>query len=397
MPLTDSQIAIIKATVPLLETGGEALTKHFYGIMLNEYPVVVSYFNKAHQASGDQPRALANAVLMYAKNIETLEKLGSLVNQIVNKHVSLNIKLEHYSIVGSCLLRAIREVLGEEVATDDVIAAWAAAYEQLSTILSNAEQNVYDTVAAAEGGWRGDRNFVVQKKVDESSEITSFYLYPQDGKAILPYEAGKYIGLHITVDGEEMRRNYSLSSSSNGNYYRISVKKEDGGKVSTYLHDTIKEGDVLQLYPPAGDFILALDESGAPRRPVVFICGGVGITPCYAMLEDLLNRSSTSQNIYFVHVTKNKSVQAFKRDIEALAEKYSNLHYYSHYTRREEGAHDYLSSEALSKMLPSDNMFDAYFLGPFGFMKSIKDILLANGVEQSNLHWEFFGPNKNLM
>jgi len=123
--LSPEHRAIVKATVPLLESGGEALTTHFYRIMLSEHPEVRPLFNQAHQASGDQPRALANGVLMYAKNIDRLEALGPLVGQIVQKHVSLQVLPEHYPVVGSCLLRAIREVLGAEVATDAVIEAWA--------------------------------------------------------------------------------------------------------------------------------------------------------------------------------------------------------------------------------------------------------------------------------
>jgi nitric oxide dioxygenase len=109
--LTPEQRAIVKSTVPLLESGGEALTTHFYQIMLTEYPEVRPFFNQAHQANGDQPRALANGVLMYARNIDRLEQLGALVTQIVQKHVSLQIVPGQYPIVGACLLRAIREVL----------------------------------------------------------------------------------------------------------------------------------------------------------------------------------------------------------------------------------------------------------------------------------------------
>ena len=110
--------AIIKATVPLLESGGEALTTHFYKMLMSEHPEVRPLFNQANQASGAQPRALANGVLMYARHIDQLEQLGGLVSQIINKHVALNILPEHYPIVGQCLLRSIREVLGAEIATD---------------------------------------------------------------------------------------------------------------------------------------------------------------------------------------------------------------------------------------------------------------------------------------
>jgi nitric oxide dioxygenase len=111
--LNADQTAIIKATVPLLETGGEALTTHFYKTMLGEYAQVRPLFNQAHQAHGTQPRALANAVLKYARHIDDLGGLGDLPAQIIQKHVSLQILPEHYPIVGTCLLRAIREVLGK--------------------------------------------------------------------------------------------------------------------------------------------------------------------------------------------------------------------------------------------------------------------------------------------
>ena len=171
--LTEQQRAIIKATVPLLETGGEDLTRHFYRIMLAEYPEVRPLFNQAHQASGEQPRALANAVLMYARHIDRLEALGPLVGQIVNKHVSLQVLPEHYPIVGTCLLRAIREVLGEEIATDAVLDAWGAAYGMLAGLLIGAEEAAYAANAAAPGGWRGARTFRVARRVVESEEILS--------------------------------------------------------------------------------------------------------------------------------------------------------------------------------------------------------------------------------
>ena len=210
--LTDRQRAIVQSTVPLLETGGEALITHFYQTMLGEYPEVRALFSMAHQQSGAQPRALAYSVLMYAKHIDRLEALGDLPAQIINKHVALQVQPEHYPIVGTCLLRAIREVLGAEIATDEVIDAWGAAYQQLADILIGAERQAYDRTAAAEGGWRGERAFVVEDKVAESAEITSFYLVPADGGPVIAHQPGQYIGLRLVVDGQEQRRNYSLSA-----------------------------------------------------------------------------------------------------------------------------------------------------------------------------------------
>ena len=152
--LSDAHRAIVKSTVPLLESGGEALTTHFYKMLMRDYPQVIPYFNKAHQGSGDQQRALANGVLMYARHIDQLEQLGGLVSTIVNKHVALQILPEHYPMVGDCLLRAIREVLGAEIATDQVIEAWGAAYGQLADILIDAEEGIYAAKETADGAGR---------------------------------------------------------------------------------------------------------------------------------------------------------------------------------------------------------------------------------------------------
>jgi len=82
--LSPEHKAIITATVPILEEGGEALTRHFYLSLFRDYPQVKPLFNQANQHDGHQQRALANAVLMYAKNIEKLENLGPLVGTIVS-------------------------------------------------------------------------------------------------------------------------------------------------------------------------------------------------------------------------------------------------------------------------------------------------------------------------
>ncbi len=183
--------AIITATVPILEQGGEALTRHFYLTLFHDHPQVKPLFNQANQQDGNQQRALANAVLMYAKNIERLEQLGPLVATIVNKHVSLQIQREHYPLVGASLLKAIREVLGADIATDAVIEAWAAAYGQLADILAGAEQQAYEDNVRAPGGWSGARAFKIASKRAESDEITSFVLEPVDGRAVVAHKPGQ--------------------------------------------------------------------------------------------------------------------------------------------------------------------------------------------------------------
>lgn len=386
--LSHEHRTLVKATVPLLETGGEALTQHFYRMMLREYPEVRPLFNQAHQASGDQPRALANGVLMYARHIDELEQLGPLVAKIVNKHVALQIQPEHYPIVGTCLLRAIREVLGEEIATQAVIDAWAAAYGQLADILIGAEESVYQSNAEQRGGWRGARRFRIARKAVESEEITSFYFQPLDGEALLDFQPGQYIGLSLNIDGEEVRRTYSLSDAPNGREYRISVKREPEGKVSNYLHDRLEVGDELDLFPPAGDFVLRGGD-----KPLALITAGVGITPALAMLTPAL---AAGRDVHFIHCARHGGVHAFREWVEAQSDAHPHLKHYFCYSEPREGdgghAEGFLSRDLLAEWLPEDRDLDAYFLGPKPFMAQVKRHLRELGVPEQQSHYEFFGP-----
>jgi nitric oxide dioxygenase len=386
--LSNQDRAHVKATVPLLESGGEALTRHFYHLMLDEYPQVRPLFNQAHQASGDQQRALANGVLMYARHIDELEALGPLVEQIVNKHVALQILPEHYPIVGSCLLRAIRAVLGADIATDEVIAAWAAAYGQLADILIGAEERQYSANETATGGWRGGRDFRVVRKDKESTEITSFYLAPVDGGNVIAHQPGQYIGLRLNLNGDEVRRQYSLSACTNGREYRISVKREHGGRVSNYLHDHIHVGSVVELFPPAGHFVLRESD-----KPLVLLTAGVGITPALSMLESARDHG---RPIHFIHCARDAAVHAFRDWVEAHADSHPQVRYYFCYSepQADDQAHasGFLTRELLDSWLPAERDLDAYFLGPTPFMAQVKKHLRELGVPQEQSHYEFFGP-----
>lgn len=395
MGLTEEQTAIIKATVPILETGGEALTKHFYGLLFANNPETKVFFNQTHQVTGTQPRALANSVLQYAKNIDNLAGLGDLPAQIIHKHVSLNIPAAGYAIVGANLLRAIREVLGAEVATDAVIDAWKAAYFQLAEILIAAEEKIYAERAAAPGGWRGTRTFVLSKKVEETPEITSFYWAPEDGAAILDYVPGQYIGMTLTIDGEEKRRNYSLSDAPNGKYYRITVKREKGGLVSNHLHDKVNVGDKISLFPPAGAFQLKSSE-----KPLVLIGAGIGLTPLVSMLNHTLSNEATkNRKIVFVQFSKSHRFHAFHAQLKHLAQEHPNFTYHWGYSTKEENGEEHVgrvNMTLLEKWLPTERDCDVYFLGPKDFMSCVKFMLHKIGVPEKQCAYEFFGPAEQL-
>lgn len=389
--LSAKTIATVKATVPVLQQHGETVTTRFYQILFQRYPEVKAYFNPAHQVQGTQPRALANSVLAYASHIDQLDALSDALPTIIQKHVALDIRPEHYPLVGECLLAAIREVLGD-AATEEVISAWAEAYQQLATILMAAEESIYQAREAPRGGWRGRRQFRVVQKTPESEVVTSFYLQPVDGGPIMDFQPGQYITVLLEVDGQPLRRSYSLSCEPGTGHYRISVKREPGGVASNYLHDCVDVGTELELLPPSGEFTL-----NHHSRPLVLLTAGVGITPAISMLEAT---AISDREIHFIHCALNSRVHAFRARVDEMAEQHENVRPHYIYSEPLPGdmAHGegLITSDTLSRLLPEDHDVDLYFLGPKPFMQSVWHISKSLRIPANQVHYEFFGPAEAL-
>ena len=141
--LSASTIAIVKSTGPALRQHGVAITTAMYARLFQDAEVK-AMFDQAAQASGEQPKRLAAAILGYAENIDKLGALDGAVARMVARHVETGVKPDHYPKVAAALLPAIREVLGEEVATDAVLDAWAEAYTFLANILIAKETAAYE-------------------------------------------------------------------------------------------------------------------------------------------------------------------------------------------------------------------------------------------------------------
>ncbi|MCH6264064.1 NO-inducible flavohemoprotein [Neobacillus citreus] len=401
--LDQKTIEIIKSTVPVLEQHGEKITTRFYQLMFGNHPELLNIFNHANQKQGRQQKALAGTVYAAAMYIDNLEAIIPVVKQIAHKHRSLGIKPEHYPIVGKHLLLAIKDVLGD-AATDEIIDAWAQAYEVIAGAFIGVEAEMYGQAANQTGGWDGFRNFIVDRKVIESDVITSFYLKPEDQKEIAGFEPGQYISILLEIKGEKFThiRQYSLSDAPGKDYYRISVKREAGtpnpdGVVSNYLHDEVKEGDILKVSAPAGDFVLNTEKT----NPVVLLSGGVGLTPMMSMLKTVVELQP-ERKVTFVHAAANGNVHALREEVEELAQldNVNSCIFYDSPTEddRQNNRFDvegYVTREWLQENVAIEDA-EFYFCGPVPFMKAINGSLKGLGVTEERIHFEFFGPMGSL-
>lgn len=380
--LTAKQIEIIKASVPVLMEHGVALTSNFYARMMRENPELRQIFNQAHQKTGKQQTALAGAVLAYAQHIEDPTVLLGAVKHIANKHVSVGIRAEHYPIVGKHLLAAIKELLGD-AATDEFIAAWAAAYFQLADILIGVEGDMYKTSANAEGGWSGWRAFKVAEKKAETDEVTSFMLVPADGGHVMQVQPGQYVSVRVFVKSEGMMqpRQYTVSAADE-KALRISVKRIEGGDtpagmVSNTLHNDVQVGDLIDVAPPTGEFQLAGD-----KTPVVLISAGIGITPMVAMLKAAVRQDRPTT---FYHVAHDATKFPLMAEVEEEMHKLTDGRLVVRYTA-DEGRP---CAHCIAKLIRSGAEY--YLCGPESFMSFVAEALKSAGVEADKINAEKFG------
>lgn len=405
--LTDKTVEIIRAITPAVAAHADQITCKFYQRMFAGNPEVKAYFNQAHQASGQQPAALAGAICAYFANIDNLAVLKPAIELIAQKHCSLNVKPEHYPIVGTHLLDAIKDVMGD-AASPEIIAAVAEAYGLLADVCIGRESEIYVEQASMPGGWNGKRDFVVDRKIKENDLVTSFYLHPCDDGPLPDFLPGQYITVHIDHPTTPTSpRNYSLSDRPGVGYFRITVKREAAcmgdapdGLISNYLHDFVDVGDKISVGPPCGEF--TIDPRNAPKRPVVFIAGGIGVTPLLSMAKTLVAEKSPIP-IHFIQTARNSSVHAMRAEVESLAQSSANFVSRILYDAPLPGDLEnkwcdevgLVSANLLRNLTPTTDA-EYYYCGPKQFMASVDSILSDLGVPASRRHCEFFGPKQSL-
>lgn len=382
--LSEQTRAIVKATVPALEAHGTEITKVFYINMFAENPELLDIFNKSNQqGAGRQQTALAAAVLAAAKNIDHLEAMLPQVIQISHKHRALQIKPEHYPIVGKHLLGAIKQVLGD-AATPEIIGAWGEAYGAIADVFIGVEKTMYENAA-----WQGFADFKVTGKRYTGSDIAEFTVEPR-GFSLPKIQAGQYITVQVRPEegGNLALRHYSVCSTNTADGLKFAVKRDNAnghkGLVSNYLHDSVQIGDTLKLSAPAGDFLWKNGGS-----PVVFLSAGVGITPIICMLEAQVN-ANPERPIVWLHAAANEDLQAFKEEAQMLLARAKNV--VSHVFLSDKG--EWMTPEWLKANTP-DNAA-VYICGSTGFMDSMAGVFESFGRPEQTVNFEPFGPKMSV-
>lgn len=270
---------------------------------------------------------------------------------------------------------------------------WQGSFHDFVAAADSATDSAAPTAPPpATRGWPGFRPLRVARVVQESDTIASIYLLADDGQPLPAARGGQYLALRVPGVGQPAPvRSYSLSSAPGAGTYRLSIKRDDHGLVSNYLHTQLHVGAVLDAAAPRGAFVL--DDSDSP---VLLISAGVGVTPVLAMLHQLAAQHS-QREVWWIHGSRGPREHALAAEAHQLLTSLPHAHEHVYYSAAgppllaaTHATSGRLSAEAITALDPPADAH-AYLCGPSGFMTDVQSALNAAGIDPRNIHIEIFG------
>ncbi len=220
----------------------------------------------------------------------------------------------------------------------------------------------------------------VRRIVQETPDTRTFVL--RASRNWPGFRAGQHVLVEVEIGAVRHLRTYSLSSApADGRLVAITVKRQPAGRVSNWLHDHLRPGDVLKLGAPGGDFVLPRN---VPPR-LLMVSAGSGITPLMSMLRDLHTRCYDG-DVAFVHACRGPEHAIFGGELVELAATWPRLRLHLH-NSRDAG---WLDADALTGLVPDHTARHTFLCGPQGFMATFQAHWRARGIED-RLQVEHFG------
>lgn len=240
------------------------------------------------------------------------------------------------------------------------------------------------------GKWTGKLR--VGRVFQETPDVKTFRLLNPLG-GVLPFDflPGQFLTVTVAPDGKTVKRSYTIASSpTQHDYVEITVKHEDGGVVSGFLHDRVHEGDLLDVAGPFGSFTF----TGRECKCILLVGAGVGITPLMSVLRYLTDRS-WSGDIYLLYGCHSPGDIIFREELDYLQRRHPNLHVVLTVSDPAgtdwKGPTGHISKELIGQSVPDVAARYVHLCGPVSLMEAVKKMLAELGVPRERIKTEAFG------
>jgi ferredoxin-NADP reductase/MOSC domain-containing protein YiiM/ferredoxin len=291
-----------------------------------------------------------------------------------------------------------RELLERSLRVPALSTGWKTSFKAL--LEQDSSQSGNPGLAASTGpppAWPGFRTMRVARLEREAASVLSLYLEQPDGAFLPAALPGQFLVLRLRTrpDGPMLLRNYSMSGMPGATNYRVSVKREMNGAVSSYLHDHVQAGDILEVSAPRGGFTLAPGDA-----PVVFLSAGIGATPLLAMLHSLSSAASRRE-VWWIYGARNRAEHPFAKESRGLLQTLVNSRSHIVYSEPNSNSNDELGVDydsaghvdtPLLDRLGVGRDADFYLCGPPSFLRDLTAGLKTWGADSKRIHQEVFGP-----
>ncbi|MDD1516959.1 MULTISPECIES: FAD-binding oxidoreductase [Bradyrhizobium] len=244
---------------------------------------------------------------------------------------------------------------------------------------------------AASSPWKGKLRVCAIYR--ETPDVKTFRLQAAEGGTIpFAFLPGQFLTYAIEVDGQTVRRSYTIASSAAQTaYVETTIKRQEGGLLSDYMHGQLKEGDLVEVTGPSGAFTF----TGTEADSVVLIGGGVGITPLMAAIRYLSDIAWPGQ-IYLIYGAQTTEQFIFRDELEYLQRRMDNLHVAATMMRASGtswmGREGQITAEFLIQAVPDLAKRRVHLCGPPGMMDALRKTLIGLGVPGEQIKTEAFGP-----
>lgn len=237
----------------------------------------------------------------------------------------------------------------------------------------------------------------VRREIEDAVSVA--FDIPEGLMSTFTFSPGQYVTLKTNVQGEELRRSYSICSAPHEGELRVAIKQIEGGKFSTYANQTLKEGDSLEAMPPMGNFKWS---QGAEPSHLVGWAAGSGITPMMSIAKTVLQSDEHSTFTLF-YGNKNSNSIIFKDELEDLKNSFVDRLEVHHILSREDQGSDATSGRIDGDKVKSFNhkFFDIntatghYLCGPLGMIESVTETLQELGTAKDKIHFELFNTTSS--